>query len=141
MDEPKLQQGDNGEWVTYLQQLLLEAGYFVDVDGDFGPGTEEAVQSFQSANELSADGVVGSRTWAALTGTSGGADNSGGGQSADDTGRTSSSRPGRRLAFRTGPTSRRRATSRALSRARSRPKSLRPSSCWPCLTVQTLKVV
>ena len=35
-------------------------------DGIFGPITEEAVRDFQKRKGLSVDGVVGSKTWAAL---------------------------------------------------------------------------
>jgi peptidoglycan hydrolase-like protein with peptidoglycan-binding domain len=78
MDEPTLQQGSQGEWVTYLQQLLEQAGFSPGtVDGIFGPATQQAVESFQTANGLQVDGIVGPATWTALTGggsTAGGAD-------------------------------------------------------------------
>ena len=41
-------------------------GYSLQVDGKFGQGTENAVKDFQKAKGLTADGVVGTNTWAAL---------------------------------------------------------------------------
>jgi hypothetical protein len=68
-DEPMLVLGDEGEWVTYLQQLLEQAGYSPGtIDGVFGSTTEDAVRAYQEAASLTADGVVGEQTWAVLTG-------------------------------------------------------------------------
>ena len=62
-----LRMGDNGELVVTLQNLLVERGYTPGpVDGDFGPGTQDAVTQFQSANGLAPDGIVGTNTWQAL---------------------------------------------------------------------------
>lgn len=58
--------GDKGDAVVYLQQRLNKHGHHVTEDGDFGPKTRDAVLQFQAANGLSADGVVGDKTWAAL---------------------------------------------------------------------------
>jgi peptidoglycan hydrolase-like protein with peptidoglycan-binding domain len=78
MDEPTLQNGSQGEWVTYLQQLLSQAGYDPGgVDGVFGDGTLQAVRNFQNDQGLAADGIVGAATWAALTGNAGAADTGG----------------------------------------------------------------
>jgi peptidoglycan hydrolase-like protein with peptidoglycan-binding domain len=63
---PMLERGAEGRAVRVLQEALVEAGYEIDVDGDFGRATEQAVLAFQEANELDMDGVVGPNTWAAL---------------------------------------------------------------------------
>jgi peptidoglycan hydrolase-like protein with peptidoglycan-binding domain len=63
---PMLERGSEGRSVRTLQQALVDLGYEIDVDGDFGRGTEAAVIAFQEANGLDADGVVGPNTWAAL---------------------------------------------------------------------------
>jgi hypothetical protein len=63
----ELRRGDDGEWVTYLQQLLMDFGYYTGVlDGDYGGGTERAVRAFQVAYQLPETGVVANDTWSAL---------------------------------------------------------------------------
>jgi peptidoglycan hydrolase-like protein with peptidoglycan-binding domain len=52
--------------VVDLQVRLNEVGYPVDTDGVFDAGTERAVIAFQRDNGLTADGIVGPTTWAAL---------------------------------------------------------------------------
>jgi putative chitinase len=56
-----LKLGSEGEDVKKLQQKLG-----VDPIGKFGPKTDAAVKSWQSANGLTADGIVGPATWAKL---------------------------------------------------------------------------
>ncbi len=52
-----------------IQEALKNAGYYQgSLDGKIGPGTREAIRSFQNDNGLDADGVVGRRTWAKLKG-------------------------------------------------------------------------
>jgi peptidoglycan hydrolase-like protein with peptidoglycan-binding domain len=63
---PQLEIGSQGRAVRALQEALVEQGWEIDVDGDFGPGTDEAVREFQEENELDVDGIVGPATWAAL---------------------------------------------------------------------------
>lgn len=59
--------GDSGETVKKVQQKLKSWGYYSgSVDGVFGSGTESAVKYFQRKNGLTADGVVGTKTLAAL---------------------------------------------------------------------------
>jgi Putative peptidoglycan binding domain len=65
--EPTIQQGSTGASVTRLQQALQRAGFDPGaVDGNFGPATDAAVRSFQSAKGLTVDGIVGPATWSAL---------------------------------------------------------------------------
>ena len=62
-----LRRGDNNAQVKTLQCLLKTYhGADIEVDGDFGRGTQSAVKSFQKAKGLSADGVVGNKTLEAL---------------------------------------------------------------------------
>lgn len=59
--------------VEELQNLLRSKGYtYVIVDGAFGDKTEQAVIDFQTKNGLKADGIVGTKTWAALKSGGGG---------------------------------------------------------------------
>jgi peptidoglycan hydrolase-like protein with peptidoglycan-binding domain len=65
----KLMRGSCGAAVTGLQKGLLAfggAGSATDPgpsDGDFGPKTESAVRAYQTQHGLTADGIVGDRTW------------------------------------------------------------------------------
>ena len=61
-----LRRGSHGGDVSELQNMLNADGKVLNIDGDFGPRTEEAVRSFQYKNKLTADGVVGPYTWKAL---------------------------------------------------------------------------
>jgi len=61
-----LRRGSRNEDVEALQRQLVQAGYQIGIDGDFGPGTEAAVRAFQAKAGLGADGVVGPATWGAL---------------------------------------------------------------------------
>jgi peptidoglycan hydrolase-like protein with peptidoglycan-binding domain len=61
-----LREGDTGAAVRELQRLLNIKGAVLPIDGIFGAQTKNAVIRFQQANNLIADGVVGSFTWTAL---------------------------------------------------------------------------
>ena len=64
---PPLKLGSSGPRVTELQQLLQQHGFDQGaVDGQFGPGTEAALQAFQRSVGLADDGVAGPNTIAAL---------------------------------------------------------------------------
>ena len=63
---PVLRRGSKGDAVTELQRMLRKLGFLVAVDADFGAGTEVAVAAFQRDKKISADGIVGGLSWAAL---------------------------------------------------------------------------
>jgi peptidoglycan hydrolase-like protein with peptidoglycan-binding domain len=63
-----IKKGATGADVTTLQQLLNGLGFSVAVTGTFDQATHDAVVAFQKAKGLTADGIVGAKTWAALTG-------------------------------------------------------------------------
>jgi hypothetical protein len=64
---PTLRQRDQGPWVKKLQQLLNALGFGAGPeDGIFGPKTRDAVIRYQRAYRLTADGIVGPRTWGSL---------------------------------------------------------------------------
>lgn len=66
INHPILRKGDSGPDVVYLQTLLCSVGDPIQVDGDFGSETENAVCAFQKQYGLTVDGVVGPKTWEAL---------------------------------------------------------------------------
>lgn len=62
-----LKQGATGGEVKELQRRLKQWGYYSgEVDGVYGPATVAAVKYFQRKNGLTADGVAGKSTFAAL---------------------------------------------------------------------------
>lgn len=64
---PMIKYGAEGDAVERLQTRLKELGYFDGtVGGNFGTITRAAVMAFQAAANLTADGIVGGDTWAAL---------------------------------------------------------------------------
>ncbi|MEO7689629.1 MAG: N-acetylmuramoyl-L-alanine amidase [Sphingomonas sp.] len=58
---PVLRRGARGAFAKELQAKLG-----LPEDGIFGPNTETKVRAFQQAQGLTADGVVGAKSWAAL---------------------------------------------------------------------------
>ena len=63
---PTVRRGNSGPYVTILQQALQAAGISIETDGKFGKNTEKAVKTFQEQHGLTADGICGKNTWAAL---------------------------------------------------------------------------
>ena len=67
--KPTLRKGSAGTLVEDLQSKLIALGYDLGnsgADGKFGAKTETAVKAFQKSKGLTADGVVGPKTWEAL---------------------------------------------------------------------------
>ncbi|MDQ0008378.1 peptidoglycan hydrolase-like protein with peptidoglycan-binding domain [Luteibacter jiangsuensis] len=71
-EDRTLRQGMHGDDVRALQTDLARLGFTdargraVHPDGDFGPTTQTAIQAFQRDHELSADGIAGPATLAAV---------------------------------------------------------------------------
>lgn len=64
-----VKKGSKGEIVKELQTLLIGKGYSCGksgADGIFGSATDEAVKAYQAENDLTVDGIVGSKTWEKL---------------------------------------------------------------------------
>jgi len=61
-----LSKGCESPSVETLQNLLVDLGYTLDVDGNFWTETENTVKKFQDDSKLAVDGVVGAKTWKAL---------------------------------------------------------------------------
>ena len=68
----RVKRGDHGEAVRGVQEefqfrnLSGDPTEGLQIDGIFGPLTDEAVRGFQQALGLSVDGIVGPLTWRAL---------------------------------------------------------------------------
>lgn len=76
------QYGSRGEEVKQIQTKLKAWGYYNgSVDGVYGSQTYEAVKNFQRKNGLTADGIAGSKTLAAMGINS---SSSGGGKSSNN---------------------------------------------------------
>jgi len=66
-----VQQGDTGTDVELVQYELCRGLFLAgpsDVDGQFGPKTDQAVREYQQDRQLGVDGVVGPQTWARMLG-------------------------------------------------------------------------
>ena len=61
-----LRNGHTGAAIQSAQEQLNRKGARLTVDGHYGDRTQSAVRSFQKANGLTADGVIGSETWVRL---------------------------------------------------------------------------
>ncbi|MBQ8647733.1 MAG: peptidoglycan-binding protein [Oscillospiraceae bacterium] len=61
-----MRSGHSGATVRSVQARLNARGAALTLDGNYGGKTVSAVQTFQRASRLTADGVVGRQTWNAL---------------------------------------------------------------------------
>lgn len=61
-----LRRGSFGSAVAELQELLIDKGFNLAIDADYGAATELAVLMFQKDNGLIVDGIVGQQTWEQL---------------------------------------------------------------------------
>lgn len=61
-----LRRGSKGVCVRWVQRELIERGYGILCDGIYGPKTEACVRDYQNQRDLTADGIVGPLTRAAL---------------------------------------------------------------------------
>lgn len=58
--------GSSGDATRQVQQRLVDRGWHIGVDGDFGPQTDQTVRSYQGEKGLENDGVVGPITWTSI---------------------------------------------------------------------------
>jgi|AntDryMetagUQ889_1029465.scaffolds.fasta_scaffold01758_1 predicted chitinase len=60
-----LSRGDTGEAVRTWQARMHERAWTIEVDGEYGPASEQVCRDFQRQNDLEVDGEVGPLTWEA----------------------------------------------------------------------------
>jgi hypothetical protein len=58
--------GSRGDLVVWAQQHLVGAGASISVDGDYGPGTANAVRAYQASKGIAQTGVLDEATWPTL---------------------------------------------------------------------------
>ncbi|MGD0531218.1 MAG: peptidoglycan-binding domain-containing protein [Methyloceanibacter sp.] len=63
---PVLRRGSTGEAVGQPKIFLQKVKFALAIDEDFGAATELPVMRFQADRKLSAEGMVGAKTWDAL---------------------------------------------------------------------------
>ncbi len=65
---PKARSSQGSERTKEIQICLQNAGFYKgNIDGIKGRNTKKAIKEFQKANGLRADGIVGRKTWEALS--------------------------------------------------------------------------
>lgn len=63
---PTMKDSGDNTYVSWIQAVLYQLGYAIDIDGSFGRNTEATVKQFQSDYGLEVDGRVGPATKAKL---------------------------------------------------------------------------
>lgn len=58
--------GQTGEPVATLQRALRKHGHSINVDGNFGTDTFQAVVTFQKQHRIQDNGIVNETTWRVL---------------------------------------------------------------------------
>jgi peptidoglycan hydrolase-like protein with peptidoglycan-binding domain len=58
--------GHKGDAVRAAQTLLNVSGHAMDIDGLYGPATQDSVVEFQRSHRLNVDGIVDADTWRLL---------------------------------------------------------------------------
>ena len=66
--QPAYRVGDQGTDIAEIQDQLVDLGYDVVADGDFGPATVDAIKEFQLSQGMEPDGLIGPATYEALLG-------------------------------------------------------------------------
>ena len=65
--KPIIRLGAKGDVVRYMQGVMrVKLGYAIGIDGNWGPITNNFVIWFQTSQGLTADGIVGPKTWAKI---------------------------------------------------------------------------
>lgn len=69
VNKPVLHRSSHSQQVAIVQEVLFRGGFYQDgaIDGMFGDKTEAAVQAFQESQQLIANGMIGDKTWKALS--------------------------------------------------------------------------
>ncbi|MUG92285.1 peptidoglycan-binding protein [Scytonema sp. UIC 10036] len=69
VNKPVLHRNSYGQQVAIVQEVLFRGGFYQDgaIDGFFREKTEAAVRAFQESQQLISNGIIGHKTWKALS--------------------------------------------------------------------------
>ena len=65
-EQPPVKQGSQSFETEFIQAMLNHFGFETEVDGVFGPHTDQQVRQLQAEKGLVQDGIVGFYTWTVL---------------------------------------------------------------------------